>query len=332
MHPRKRIRERLRGMIALLLLLTLLCPLDAWSPVFKPLPAPSRGGAALSMSSQFLANTMKGSVLFVGGKGGVGKTSTSSALALNLSDQGLRTLVVSTDPAHSLGDALDVDLRSGLVTRVATETNLWAVEVNAEDAADDLKKIAVELQPQKLAQTLGIPVDILDSLGLDEILSVFTNLPPGIDEIVSLVKIFDYLEGRNLPAGVARFDRVVVDTAPTGHTLRLLQLPQFLEKLTATLIKLRNRFGGLVSQFQGLFGGEQGSGGMDKLNAVLDKAETLQRRLAAMKVAYKYIIHIHPLQASLTCLLFRADWIGVTERQRADTVRHRDYPDLAGSS
>lgn len=63
--------------------------------------------------------------MFVGGKGGVGKTTSSSAIGIKLADSGLRTLIVSTDPAHSLGDALDIALPHGQLTRIPTETNLW---------------------------------------------------------------------------------------------------------------------------------------------------------------------------------------------------------------
>ena len=70
--------------------------------------------------------------VFVGGKGGVGKTSSSSAIAIAFSDAGLRTLLVSTDPAHSLGDALDVNLRSGTVVPITTESNLWALEIDVD--------------------------------------------------------------------------------------------------------------------------------------------------------------------------------------------------------
>jgi arsenite/tail-anchored protein-transporting ATPase len=70
--------------------------------------------------------------VFVGGKGGVGKTSSSSAIAIALSDAGFHTLIVSTDPAHSLGDALDVNLRSGNVVPITTENNLWALEIDVD--------------------------------------------------------------------------------------------------------------------------------------------------------------------------------------------------------
>ena len=85
-----------------------------------------------SISSLMKASSVGTQFVFVGGKGGVGKTSSSSAIAIALSDAGLRTLIVSTDPAHSLGDALDVNLRSGTVVPIATERKLWPLEIDVE--------------------------------------------------------------------------------------------------------------------------------------------------------------------------------------------------------
>lgn len=90
--------------------------------------------------------------VFVGGKGGVGKTSTSSAIAIALSDQGLRTLIVSTDPAHSLGDALDVNLSSGKIERIQTESNLWALEIDVDDALKSFKETANGLSVEGLSK------------------------------------------------------------------------------------------------------------------------------------------------------------------------------------
>lgn len=72
-----------------------------------------------------LKDTTTSKFIFVGGKGGVGKTTSSSAIAIKLADMGFKTLLVSTDPAHSLGDALDMNLSSGKLTPITTETNLW---------------------------------------------------------------------------------------------------------------------------------------------------------------------------------------------------------------
>ena len=90
--------------------------------------------------------------VFVGGKGGVGKTSTSSAIAIALSDSGLRTLIVSTDPAHSLGDALDCNLSSGKIEKIQTESNLWALEIDVEDALKNFKENAKGLSVEGLSK------------------------------------------------------------------------------------------------------------------------------------------------------------------------------------
>ena len=88
---------------------------------------------------------------FVGGKGGVGKTTTSAALALGYSDMGKRTLIVSTDPAHSLGDALDIELQPGVVTPIVTEQNLWALEVDIDSAIDEFRQMADGLDVDRCA-------------------------------------------------------------------------------------------------------------------------------------------------------------------------------------
>ena len=179
---------------------------------------------------------------FVGGKGGVGKTSTSSAIAIASSDAGLRTLVVSTDPAHSLGDALQLDLPAGVITPVVSELNLWALELSVDQAMEELQDLAGGLDAQSLSDSLGVPKDLIESFGLEDLGSILANPPPGIDEIVALSKIFSLAKQKN-PNDDTRplYDRIIVDTAPTGHTLRLLQLPNFLSSLTGKLIKFRSK-------------------------------------------------------------------------------------------
>lgn len=225
--------------------------------------------------------------IFVGGKGGVGKTSSSSAIAIRFSDAGFRTLVVSTDPAHSLGDALDVPMSCGVVTPIVTETNLWALEIDVDQALEEFKAAANDLDTESLATSLGVPKDILDSFGLSELSNIFKNPPPGIDEIVALLKVFELADmksgdGNNRP----KYDRIVIDTAPTGHTIRLLQLPAFLNSMTGNLIKLRMKLKSAVDTFKNFFGGSGSSngnaGGSDAMTA-LDKLESIQLRLQRMK-------------------------------------------------
>lgn len=230
----------------------------------------------------FLAKTTSSQTqyVFVGGKGGVGKTTTSSSLALALSDSGLRTLIVSTDPAHSLGDSLDLPLSSGSIVKVPTETNLWALEVDVEDALESFKETAKEFNAESLSKSFGVPKDILETIGLDDMASIFTDPPPGIDEIVALLRIFQYGEEKNA-FGEPRFQRIVIDTAPTGHTLRLLQLPDFLNSMTGKLIKFRGKINGAVDAFKSLFGG--GSAAEPPRSNPLDKLENIQGNLLKMQ-------------------------------------------------
>ena len=93
--------------------------------------------------------------VFVGGKGGVGKTTTSSALAVKYSDMGLKTLIVSTDPAHSLGDALDISLTSGNIVPIVSEQNLWALEIDVDEALNEFKDTLDGFDSQSLADSLG---------------------------------------------------------------------------------------------------------------------------------------------------------------------------------
>ena len=220
---------------------------------------------------------------FVGGKGGVGKTTTSSAIAVGYSDEGLKTLVVSTDPAHSLGDALDLSLTPGTVTPIVTEQNLWALEVDVDSAVQQFQEAAAGLDIDALAADIGIPRNMVESLGLEDMTSIFKNPPPGIDEIVALLEIFKM-------GKTGKYDRIVVDTAPTGHTLRLLELPAFLSKLTGSLIRLRSKLTGAIQSFKNMFGGSSAGDGapqQEPLLGALEKLEGYQTALAEMGSALK---------------------------------------------
>jgi arsenite/tail-anchored protein-transporting ATPase len=197
----------------------------------------------------------------VGGKGGVGKTSVSAALAVQLASDSngspsKRILVVSTDPAHSLGDALDVNLKSGLRIRLDEYTavlnsphSLYAQEIDATAALTEWKEALSALNVERLAETLGVAPSLLESLGLNDWSSVLNNPPPGLDELVALSNIFDTNQDQD-----QHFDVIVVDTAPTGHTLRLLALPQFLSGLVTKLVAVRSKLKMLTSTVSSFLG------------------------------------------------------------------------------
>lgn len=138
------------------------------------------------------------------GKGGVGKTTISAATAVRSASLGKRTLVVSTDLAHSLADCLRTPLASA---PHELAPNLWGQEVNVLD----------EMRHSwgKLQETLS---SLLRKRGLDSIMAEEMALIPGMDEIVSLLNIY-----RNARDG--DFEVVVIDAAPTGETVRLLSMP-----------------------------------------------------------------------------------------------------------
>lgn len=145
-------------------------------------------------------------VLFTG-KGGVGKTTTAAATAVLASRAGQRTLVMSTDAAHSLGDALDLDLAGG--RRVAVTDTLHALQVAPPTGDGSWRTVQQYL------------LEVLGSLGVDPVVGEELTSLPGADEIAALLAL-------RAEAGSGRWDLVVVDCAPTAETLRLLALPEAL--------------------------------------------------------------------------------------------------------
>ena len=149
--------------------------------------------------------------IFVGGKGGVGKTTTSSALSSQLAFS-RKVLLISTDPAHSLSDAFRMQF-SGEPQQVPGIPNLEVMEVNPQ------KFLKEELQDWAfLAESAGVE-DLAHRIhDFQEWLSGV----PGVDEATALSSVIDLVES-------GKYDTIVFDTAPTGHTLKLLQLPEIMQ-------------------------------------------------------------------------------------------------------
>ncbi|KAL3806569.1 hypothetical protein ACHAXA_008698 [Cyclostephanos tholiformis] len=261
-------------------------------------------------------------VIFVGGKGGVGKTTVSSSLAVELAsslERDWNVLIVSTDPAHSLGDALDVDLRrtggggeGGIATTLSdplTDRRLHALEVDPRTALsnfqDDLRKLFDSSSYELGGMSIG---RILEEVGLgtNELENLLRNPPPGLDEYVALANVLDPRfvdadadgmdgEGRSSTRRRRKYDVIIVDTAPTGHTLRMLQLPQFLDGFLKTILALRSRLRGLANTIQMFAGGggsksnaDGGGGRTTTTSATVDDAlesiENFQRRASSLRV------------------------------------------------
>src|SRR5918911_4684330 len=138
------------------------------------------------------------------GKGGVGKTSVAAATARNCARAGLRTLVLSTDPAHSVSDSLDAELGS---EPTPCGDLLWGQEVQAQDEMERHWDAVSDWFAELLAER-----------GIDRITADELTVPPGMDELFSLLQIKRHHE-------TGEFDAIVVDCAPTGETMRLLSFP-----------------------------------------------------------------------------------------------------------
>jgi arsenite/tail-anchored protein-transporting ATPase len=139
------------------------------------------------------------------GKGGVGKTSVAAATARRCASAGLRTVVLSTDPAHSLSDSLGAELGSA---PTSCGKRLWGQEVQAQEE--------MERHWDAVQEWMG---DLLAERGVDRIAAEELTVPPGMDELFSLLQIKAHHES-------GEFDAIVVDCAPTGETLRLLSFPE----------------------------------------------------------------------------------------------------------
>jgi len=168
--------------------------------------------------------------LFFGGKGGTGKTSCAAAVALGLARRGKKVLVVSTDPAHSLADAFGKSIGD---TVISLEPNLWALEVNPEKEA----RAYMEGIKEKLVNVVS-PVIVEDIQRQIEI----AYASPGAEEAAVFDKFVELMEN----VGQA-YDVMIFDTAPTGHTLRLLSLPEMLGAWIDHLVEKRKQAMELMS-------------------------------------------------------------------------------------
>ena len=189
---------------------------------------------------------------FFAGKGGVGKTTCAAAYAVARARAGDRTLLISTDPAPSVGDALRQPLSSSPRTVTGTRSRLQAVEV---DAAGVLERW---LTPRRATfETIVLRGSWLDE---DDVKALLRQSLPGIDEIAALMEIGRF-------ARATRYDSLVVDTAPTGHTLRMLAMPHLLETLAAVFDQMQDKHRALVAALRGSWTPEEPDAQISELDS-----------------------------------------------------------------
>lgn len=159
-------------------------------------------------------------VLLFTGKGGVGKTTVAAATAVRAARAGLRTLVMSTDPAHSLADSFDVPV-SDRSTRIAE--NLWAEQIDAQSRLESNWR---EIQEYF--------IQLMNWAGVETIQAEELSVLPGLDEIFALIDVKRHVDERE-------WDLLVVDCAPTAETLRLLSLPEIMNWYIERIFPMERR-------------------------------------------------------------------------------------------
>lgn len=205
-------------------------------------------------------------ILFTG-KGGVGKTTTSAATAVRLADRGLKTLLLSTDAAHSLADALDLPL-TGEPTQIAP--GLDAVQIDTqhrfEAAWHDLERYLI---------------DLLSQGGVDPIAAEELTVLPGIDEVLALLAVRELAES-------GQWDALVLDCAPTAETLRLLALPEALGWYLQRVFPLHRKLAKGIRPLTSLLGRGSAIPPESAFDAVLrlaDELASVQKMLADRQVS-----------------------------------------------
>ncbi|WP_248515046.1 ArsA family ATPase [Salinarchaeum laminariae] len=226
-----------------------------------------------------------------GGKGGVGKTTMAAATGLSSAAAGTRTLVVSTDPAHSLSDTYEAEIGPE-PTRLREDLPLYAAEIDPEAAMNEGMSMfgdaggaggdaagggtSFDQAGDGSDAGAGGGMGGLGAMmgGGNPLQSMLGGTMPGSDEAVAMQQLVEFMDDD-------RFDRVVVDTAPTGHTLRLLELPELMDSMVGRILTMREKMSGLMDGLSGMFGGDTADpeAGAESLRELSDRIESLRKTL-----------------------------------------------------
>ena len=197
---------------------------------------PAVSSVAVSPSSPAALSAIDdASLIFVGGKGGVGKTTVAAAIALCAarSVTTRRVLLLSTDPAHSLGDVLNAPVGDAPATVPRAAKNLRVRELDAPRALAS-RRGDLEAALNEIASAFGTTEP---GRGAEKARELMELAPPGIDELFGLMSVVDARDD---------YDLIVVDMAPTGHALRLLEVPDAAREWTQTLLRVLLKYRTLV--------------------------------------------------------------------------------------
>jgi len=176
--------------------------------------------------SSLTSGNIQPKFIMFSGKGGVGKTTSAAAAAIHYAGLNKKTLLFSTDPAHSLSDSLEQWIGDS-VQKIRGIDNLYAIEINPDKMLQEVKREFREEIVRLLTTTT-----YLDE---EDVSNFFSLTIPGLDEVMGLKQIIDFIEKDD-------YELYVWDTAPTGHTLRLLALPDMLNDWVRVLARMRWKY------------------------------------------------------------------------------------------
>lgn len=200
-------------------------------------------------------------IILYTGKGGVGKTSMSAATAVRCADLGYRTVVLSTDPAHSLGDSFDCRIGSELTP---LGNNLWGQEI---DLLHQMDKYWGRVQDY---------LNVLFSWrGMDSLVAEETSVLPGMEELSSLMQITHLADSGD-------YDVIVIDAAPTGSTLQLLSFPEMARWYIEKVFPFQRKTIQLARPFMKRFGGDMPLPEDDVFDSIEELVDILERTSALL--------------------------------------------------
>ena len=245
-------------------------------------------------------------IIFIGGKGGVGKTTTAAALASYYASQQQKTLIVSTDPAHSLGDVLNVQLTN---EKTAINPYLDAIELNP-DVIVDAHFAQVERTIKSYANPDMMP-KIREHLRL-------SKSAPGAQEAAMLESMCQHL----VTAADEHYEHIIFDTAPTGHTLSLLVLPEMMGAWTDGLLAQQRRQAKLRSVATHLDSHNQKNDKNDVANPFAAKKSDRWEQAVSVLEKRKQLFRqagllLHDRTQTAIVLVMTADVLPLAETKRA---------------